>query len=181
MIFLISASSMLFQNAVRHNLSLHKCFMRVENVKGAVWTVDDDEYFKRRPPRGVGSDTERSGSGSVTPTPLGSCSGMQSPPPTLTPQTPSIIDQNLSSMFAAAVAASSGSSGASSAQTGLNFNTSGIPQIETGNIPPFFGNSLGNDLLQAAVRPKSRERRRKSTHEGFESPPINMEQRYISQ
>ena len=152
--------------------------MRVENVKGAVWTVDDDEYFKRRPPRGVGSETERSGS--VTPTPLGGSSGLQSPPPTLTPQTPSIIDQNLSSMFAAAVAASSGSSGASSAQTGLNFNTSGIPQIETGNIPPFFGNSLGNDLLQAAVRPKSRERRRKSTHEGFESPPINMEHRYIS-
>ena len=27
------------QNAVRHNLSLHKCFQRVENVKGAVWTV----------------------------------------------------------------------------------------------------------------------------------------------
>lgn len=32
----------LFQNAVRHNLSLHKCFTRVENVKGAVWTVDDN-------------------------------------------------------------------------------------------------------------------------------------------
>ena len=85
--------------------------MRVENVKGAVWTVDDDEYFKRRPPRGVGSETERSGS--VTPTPLGGSSGLQSPPPTLTPQTPSIIDQNLSSMFAAAVAAQSGNAGGS--------------------------------------------------------------------
>ncbi|XP_066247520.1 uncharacterized protein [Euwallacea similis] len=30
-----------WKNAVRHNLSLHKCFMRVENVKGAVWTVDE--------------------------------------------------------------------------------------------------------------------------------------------
>lgn len=37
------------QNAVRHNLSLHKCFMRRENVKGAVWIVDEDEYMKRRP------------------------------------------------------------------------------------------------------------------------------------
>ena len=42
------------QNAVRHNLSLHKCFMRVENVKGAVWTVDEVEYHRRRPQRGGG-------------------------------------------------------------------------------------------------------------------------------
>lgn len=34
---------------MRHNLSLHKCFMRVENVKGAVWTVDEVEFYKRRP------------------------------------------------------------------------------------------------------------------------------------
>ncbi|XP_076285117.1 forkhead box transcription factor P isoform X7 [Lasioglossum baleicum] len=37
-----------WKNAVRHNLSLHKCFMRVENVKGAVWTVDEVEFYKRR-------------------------------------------------------------------------------------------------------------------------------------
>uniref|UniRef100_A0A3B3DGV1 Forkhead box P2 n=1 Tax=Oryzias melastigma TaxID=30732 RepID=A0A3B3DGV1_ORYME len=37
-----------WKNAVRHNLSLHKCFVRVENVKGAVWTVDEVEYQKRR-------------------------------------------------------------------------------------------------------------------------------------
>lgn len=42
------------QNAVRHNLSLHKCFVRVENVKGAVWTVDELEYQKRRPPKMTG-------------------------------------------------------------------------------------------------------------------------------
>lgn len=42
------------QNAVRHNLSLHKCFVRVENVKGAVWTVDEHEYQKRRPPKMTG-------------------------------------------------------------------------------------------------------------------------------
>ncbi|KAK4012024.1 hypothetical protein OUZ56_021126 [Daphnia magna] len=40
-----------WKNAVRHNLSLHKCFMRVENVKGAVWTVDEVEFHKRRPQR----------------------------------------------------------------------------------------------------------------------------------
>ncbi|MBN3303356.1 FOXP4 protein, partial [Amia calva] len=45
------------RNAVRHNLSLHKCFVRVENVKGAVWTVDEVEYQKRRPPKMTGSPT----------------------------------------------------------------------------------------------------------------------------
>ncbi|XP_072181545.1 uncharacterized protein [Diadema setosum] len=40
-----------WKNAVRHNLSLHKCFVRVENVKGAVWTVDEIEFMKRRPQR----------------------------------------------------------------------------------------------------------------------------------
>ncbi|XP_076304363.1 forkhead box protein P1-like [Tachypleus tridentatus] len=40
-----------WKNAVRHNLSLHKCFRRVENVKGAVWTVDELEFYKRRPQR----------------------------------------------------------------------------------------------------------------------------------
>ncbi|OTF75761.1 hypothetical protein BLA29_011715 [Euroglyphus maynei] len=25
--------------------------MRVENVKGAVWTVDELEFYKRRPPK----------------------------------------------------------------------------------------------------------------------------------
>ncbi len=38
-----------WKNAVRHNLSLHKCFMRIENVRGAVWTVDNLEYCRRRP------------------------------------------------------------------------------------------------------------------------------------
>jgi len=37
-----------WKNAVRHNLSLHKCFVRKENYKGAVWTVDEVEFFKRR-------------------------------------------------------------------------------------------------------------------------------------
>jgi len=30
-----------WKNAVRHNLSLHKCFARMENIKGAVWTICD--------------------------------------------------------------------------------------------------------------------------------------------
>ncbi|XP_055011331.1 forkhead box protein P4-like [Boleophthalmus pectinirostris] len=48
-----------WKNAVRHNLSLHKCFVRVENVKGAVWTVDEVEYQRRR-------SQKITGSGSVT-------------------------------------------------------------------------------------------------------------------
>ena len=56
--------------------------MRVENVKGAVWTVDDEEYYKRRPPRGVGSN--------ASPSSANQSIGQS---PTLTPQTPSIIDQ----------------------------------------------------------------------------------------
>ncbi|XP_060586742.1 forkhead box protein P1-like isoform X2 [Ruditapes philippinarum] len=44
-----------WKNAVRHNLSLHKCFMRVENVKGAVWTVDEVEFYKRRPQKLTGA------------------------------------------------------------------------------------------------------------------------------
>ena len=31
--------------------------MRVENVKGAVWTVDEIEYHRRRPQRGGGGST----------------------------------------------------------------------------------------------------------------------------
>ncbi|XP_014255404.1 forkhead box protein P1 isoform X7 [Cimex lectularius] len=45
-----------WKNAVRHNLSLHKCFMRVENIKGAVWTVDEVEFHKRRPQRCISGD-----------------------------------------------------------------------------------------------------------------------------
>lgn len=37
-----------WKNAVRHNLSLHKFFVRVENVKGAVWTVDEHEFHNQR-------------------------------------------------------------------------------------------------------------------------------------
>ncbi|RXN03854.1 forkhead box P1-B isoform X1 [Labeo rohita] len=48
-------ASLIRQNAVRHNLSLHKCFVRVENVKGAVWTVDELEFQKRRPQKISGS------------------------------------------------------------------------------------------------------------------------------
>ncbi|XP_064174560.1 forkhead box protein P2-like isoform X1 [Anguilla rostrata] len=46
-----------WKNAVRHNLSLHKCFVRVENVKGAVWTVDEMEYQRRRSQKMTGSPT----------------------------------------------------------------------------------------------------------------------------
>ena len=55
--------------------------MRVENVKNAVWICDDEEYYKRRAPRGVGSHASPSSNQSI------------SQSPTFTPQTPSFIDQ----------------------------------------------------------------------------------------
>ncbi|XP_059351953.1 forkhead box protein P1-like isoform X7 [Daphnia carinata] len=75
-----------WKNAVRHNLSLHKCFMRVENVKGAVWTVDEVEFHKRRP--------QRSTSG-----------GVQSKSPSMTPS-PTLFGEALNASLQAALAES---------------------------------------------------------------------------
>ncbi|KZS11084.1 putative Forkhead box protein P4 [Daphnia magna] len=75
-----------WKNAVRHNLSLHKCFMRVENVKGAVWTVDEVEFHKRRP--------QRSTSG-----------GIQSKSPSMTPS-PTLFGEALNASLQAALAES---------------------------------------------------------------------------
>ena len=38
----------LVQNAIRTNLSLHKCFVRYEDDFGSFWMVDDAEFMKRR-------------------------------------------------------------------------------------------------------------------------------------
>ncbi|XP_070494935.1 uncharacterized protein FoxP isoform X3 [Chironomus tepperi] len=37
-----------FKNAIRTNLSLHKCFVRYEDDFGSFWMVDDNEFVKRR-------------------------------------------------------------------------------------------------------------------------------------
>ncbi|XP_075250171.1 uncharacterized protein LOC142342610 isoform X2 [Convolutriloba macropyga] len=52
-----------WKNAVRHNLSLHKCFIRMENIKGSVWTVDEIEFQRRRLQR-LGSKVEPGTGGS---------------------------------------------------------------------------------------------------------------------
>jgi len=36
------------QNAIRTNLSLHKCFVRYEDDFGSFWMVDDIEFLRRR-------------------------------------------------------------------------------------------------------------------------------------
>ncbi|XP_046804708.1 forkhead box protein P1-B-like [Lucilia cuprina] len=36
------------KNAIRTNLSLHKCFVRYEDDFGSFWMVDDSEFVKRR-------------------------------------------------------------------------------------------------------------------------------------
>jgi len=59
-----------WKNAVRHNLSLHKCFARVEqNVKGAVWTVNDSEFYKRRPQRSSSTKSTKTPKTSLDHTP----------------------------------------------------------------------------------------------------------------
>jgi len=37
-----------WKNAIRTNLSLHKCFVRYEDDFGSYWTVDDTEFVRRR-------------------------------------------------------------------------------------------------------------------------------------
>jgi len=37
-----------WKNAIRTNLSLHKCFVRYEDDFGSFWMVDDAEFIKRR-------------------------------------------------------------------------------------------------------------------------------------
>ena len=83
--------------------------MRVENVKVAVCTVDDEEYHRRRPPRGVQSSTS-GGPGTGA-----------SNSPTLTPQAPSLLDQSLSSMLAAAASAQGGAAAAAALHERLPF------------------------------------------------------------
>ncbi|XP_018608414.1 forkhead box protein P3 [Scleropages formosus] len=48
MFFYFRNNTATWKNAVRHNLSLHKCFVRVEGGKGAVWTVDETEFQRRK-------------------------------------------------------------------------------------------------------------------------------------
>lgn len=41
-------AGLLSQGAIRTNLSLHKCFVRVEDVFGSVWTLDEDQFKRGR-------------------------------------------------------------------------------------------------------------------------------------
>ncbi|KAL3311506.1 Forkhead box protein P2 [Cichlidogyrus casuarinus] len=47
-----------WKNAVRHNLSLHKCFKRVESLTGSAWIVDDPEFKRRKAKRWCPSRTK---------------------------------------------------------------------------------------------------------------------------
>ena len=45
---IVCEESSLFKNAIRHNLSLHKYFKRVQTNKGSAWVVDEEEFMKRK-------------------------------------------------------------------------------------------------------------------------------------
>ncbi|KAL5257818.1 hypothetical protein ACHWQZ_G012675 [Mnemiopsis leidyi] len=49
-----------WKNAVRHNLSLHKCFQRVEAPTGSGWMVNEDEFQLRRANRLTNSNLSSS-------------------------------------------------------------------------------------------------------------------------
>ncbi|XP_059914421.1 forkhead box protein P3 isoform X1 [Gadus macrocephalus] len=51
MFFYFRHNTATWKNAVRHNLSLHTCFVRMEGGKGAVWTVDEREFQRRKGPK----------------------------------------------------------------------------------------------------------------------------------
>jgi hypothetical protein len=60
------------QNAIRTNLSLHKCFVRYEDDFGSFWMVDDAEFMKRRHlsrgrPRKYDPSEQQQGSGGTAP------------------------------------------------------------------------------------------------------------------
>jgi hypothetical protein len=46
--FPVAPRLLLLKNAIRTNLSLHKCFVRYEDDFGSFWMVDDAEFIKRR-------------------------------------------------------------------------------------------------------------------------------------
>ncbi|XP_035713206.1 forkhead box protein P1 isoform X5 [Folsomia candida] len=97
-----------WKNAIRTNLSLHKCFVRYEDDFGSFWMVDDAEFVKRR-------HLSRGRPRKYDPTPSPSPSshhpqaqGMQSKSPTLT-QSPNTlygdaINASLQALFQAALA-----------------------------------------------------------------------------
>ena len=56
------------KNAIRTNLSLHKCFVRYEDDFGSFWMVDDAEFIKRR-------HLSRGRPRKYEPGPMGACQG----------------------------------------------------------------------------------------------------------
>uniref|UniRef100_A0A2R5L7F1 Putative forkhead transcription factor n=2 Tax=Ornithodoros turicata TaxID=34597 RepID=A0A2R5L7F1_9ACAR len=128
-----------WKNAVRHNLSLHKCFMRVENVKGAVWTVDEIEFYKRRPQR----LQDRIAGGLPVPSQQVGQRSVRSP--TLQ-QSPGLYGDSLNASLQAALAESN-LSFLSAAMSGASGSApiASVASIMPSPRPPSAGNtSLGN-------------------------------------
>ncbi|XP_046984808.1 forkhead box protein P1 [Schistocerca americana] len=71
-----------WKNAIRTNLSLHKCFVRYEDDFGSFWMVDDAEFVKRRH-LSRGRPRKYDPTPSPTPPHLSAAQGVQSKSPTL--------------------------------------------------------------------------------------------------
>ncbi|XP_065351834.1 forkhead box protein P1 isoform X4 [Cloeon dipterum] len=81
-----------WKNAIRTNLSLHKCFVRYEDDFGSFWMVDDAEFVKRRH-LSRGRPRKYDPTPSPTPPHL-SAQGVQSKSPTMT-QSPTLYGDAL--------------------------------------------------------------------------------------
>ncbi|XP_047735547.1 forkhead box protein P2-like isoform X2 [Hyalella azteca] len=129
-----------WKNAIRTNLSLHKCFVRYEDDFGSFWMVDDAEFVKRRHlargrPRKYDPNTP--------------------PPP---PQTSHL--HNPQHSLATSIALSSGVPHSLTSPGGGGGGAGGLPQIPQGvastkspnlaGSPTFYGDAL-NASLQAAL------------------------------
>ncbi|XP_059091213.1 forkhead box protein P1-like isoform X7 [Tigriopus californicus] len=140
-----------WKNAIRTNLSLHKCFVRYEDDFGSFWMVDDAEFMKRRH---LSRGRPRKYEPGPTPPPNSASSAVASP----ASNTPLSKEGGLNTN-ATLEAGSGGQGGSSSAggggdrAAGGRFGLSNGPPSQTKSPAPFLPNPhLYNEALNASLQ-----------------------------